>query len=229
LQQYSVQKLLKTLGEPDDDAKNTFTARLLLLLESRCLLGEDMYDRVIKESVIAYWRDYEKHRDNFVPAFLANDILRLWRTFCVNYEARTATDPPEKNAKRKLKNYKLKHSRLLTCYSSLLYLLAEYSVKHTVAPENAITMAQLTPTQRLEYLLQDGRWSSCHSKIREVLTSYENFLETTDAPEKELIARYLARSESSDQFGTGAGLGNLVFDLLEELGQKNRFHRLLVV
>lgn len=229
LQQYSVQKLLKTLGEPDDDAKNTFTARLLLLLEGRCLLGEAVYNHVINESVMAYWRDYEKHRDNFLPAFLANDVLRLWRTFCVNYEARTATDPPEKNAKRKLKNYKLKHSRLLTCYSSLLYLLAEYSAKNTVTPEDAIAMTRLTPTQRLECLLQNNRWSSSHSKIRELLTSYEKFLESTDAAEKDLITRYLDRSESPDQFGTGAGLGNIVFELLEEIGQMDRFHRLLVV
>jgi predicted nucleotidyltransferase len=229
LQQYSVQTLLKTLGEPEDDAKNTFTARLLLLLEGRCLLGEDVYNHVIAESISAYWRDYAKHRDNFMPAFLANDVLRLWRTFCVNYEARTATEPAEKRAKRKLKNYKLKHSRLLTCYSSLLYLLEQYSAKNTVTREDAITMTRLTPTQRLESLLQNERLSNSHSKIRELLMSYEKFLESTDAPEKELIAQYLDHSESSDQFGTGAGLGSLVFNLLEELGQKNPFHQLLVV
>jgi predicted nucleotidyltransferase len=229
LQQYSVYTLLKTLGEPDDDAKNTFTARLLLLLEGRCLLGVDVYDHVIRESVKAYWRDYEKHHDSFVPAFLANDVLRLWRTFCVNYEARTATDPPEKKAKRKLKNYKLKHSRLLTCYSSLLYLLAKFSEQGTVSPEDAIAMTRLTPTERLEWLLQNDRWTGSHSKIKELIGRYEKFLESTDAPEKSLIAKYLTPSDSSDQFGTGTGVGNLVFELLEELGQRDRLHRLLVV
>lgn len=67
-----------------------------------------------------------------IELFHANDILRPWRTFCVNYEARTSTDPPRQMAKRRLKNYKLKHSRLLTCYSGLLYLLAMYSSKETV-------------------------------------------------------------------------------------------------
>ena len=38
---YSVEDLIKTLGTPEDDVENTFTARLLLLLESQALLGED--------------------------------------------------------------------------------------------------------------------------------------------------------------------------------------------
>lgn len=40
---YTVHELTKTLGKPDDDAANTFTARLLLLLESRPLLGTPVY------------------------------------------------------------------------------------------------------------------------------------------------------------------------------------------
>jgi predicted nucleotidyltransferase len=117
---YTKQELVDTLGKPHDDASNTFTARLLLLLESKPLLGEKVYKEAMSGVIAAYWRDYPDHKNEFIPAFLANDILRLWRTFCVNYEARTFTEPAEKRAKRKLKNYKLKHSRLLTCYSALL-------------------------------------------------------------------------------------------------------------
>lgn len=49
---YSRDELLKRLGTRDDDAENTFTARLLLLLESRPLLGQEAYDSVI-DNVIA--------------------------------------------------------------------------------------------------------------------------------------------------------------------------------
>ena len=86
---YSVHDFTKTLGTPEDDVTNTFTARLLLLLESCALVEEGVYREVLEEVVTAYWRDYEDHKTSFMPAFLANDILRLWRTFCVNYEART--------------------------------------------------------------------------------------------------------------------------------------------
>ncbi len=134
LAHHTVGELLNTLGKPEDDASNTFTARLLLLLESTPLIGESAYRRIVDDVIVSYWRDYQDNKNNFVPAFLANDILRMWRTFCVNYEARTQNVPPERKAKRGVKNYKLKHSRLLTCYSGLLYLLAVFSKNGTVSP-----------------------------------------------------------------------------------------------
>ena len=155
LKHHSVAELVETMGTPEDDVSNTFTARLLLLLESRPLMESDVYRNVIESVIGSYWRDYPTHKDEFVPAFLANDILRLWRTFCVNYEARTSNDPPVKKAKRKLKNYKLKHSRLLTCYSGLLYLLAVYSRRKTVSPTDVVDMSRLTPAERLEWLLAE--------------------------------------------------------------------------
>ncbi len=229
LQHYSAHQLVKTLGTPEDDAKNTFTARLLLVLESKSLLCGDVYDHVIGEAIRAYWRDYDDHKDDFVPGFLANDILRLWRTFCVNYEARTSTEPPLQKAKRKLKNYKLKHSRLLTCYSSLLYLLAVFSVKKTVSPEDAIEMTRLTPTQRLEWIHRQERFASSHRKLEDLLNSYEKFLQSTDVTEKSLIERFSDREQIGEMFGAANEFGNLVFDILEDIGQGNRFHRVLVV
>ncbi len=69
--------LTMTLGRPEDDAINTFTSRLLLLLESYPLVEESIHSEVINDVIAAYWGDYEEHSDCFVPAFLANDILRL--------------------------------------------------------------------------------------------------------------------------------------------------------
>ena len=126
LKHYTARELVEALGTPEDDVENTFTARLLLLLESSALIGEPAYQQITDEVIVAYWRDYEGHKNDFMPAFLANDVLRMWRTFCVNYEARTRSQPEREMAKRRLKNYKLKHSRLLTCYSALLYLLAVF-------------------------------------------------------------------------------------------------------
>jgi len=156
LEHYGDYSLVKELGSPSDDVGNTFTARLLLLLESRPLVGDLVYREIVARVVEAYWRDFEGHESDFIPAFLANDILRLWRTFCVNYEARTETEPAEKKAKRKLKNYKLKHSRLLTCYSALLYLLAVYVKKHSVSKSDAVDMTELTPIERVGYPLDSG-------------------------------------------------------------------------
>lgn len=86
---YSSTSLTNYLGHPEDDARNTLTARLLLLLESAPILENDVYNDIIDDVLAEYWKDYANHSEEFKPAYLVNDILRLWRTFCVNYEART--------------------------------------------------------------------------------------------------------------------------------------------
>ena len=226
---YTVDELIKTLGKAEDDANNTFTARLLLLLESRPLLGDSVYRDVTDDVVTAYWSDYKDHKDDFIPGFLANDILRLWRTFCVNYEANTSREPAAKKAKRKLKNYKLKHSRLLTCYSALLYLLGCYALGNTVSPTDAAQMVTLSPTERLTWILDQKAFSDAHDRVRSVLASYARFLEGTDAAEKTMIERFLDPNTSKRYFAAAHELGDLVFELLNLMGQGSRFHRLLVV
>lgn len=229
---YTVRDLVRSLGRPEDDATNTFTARLLLLLESTPLVEANVYADVIGEVVSPYWRDYEDHQNDFMPAFLANDILRLWRTFCVNYEARTDTDPAEKKAKRKLKNYKLKHSRMLTCYSALLYLLAVYKLQRTVKPRDAVQMTNLTPTLRLEWLKDE--MPDVSGQVDILLARYAKFLAETNAEEKVLVERFLEPSESKRLVTESYAFGDSLFDLLEQVGtnesgEKDRFYRLLVV
>lgn len=226
---HTVGDLVSTLGTPEDDASNTFTARLLLLLESEPLLGTPIYDEIIGEVVAAYWRDYEDHKTDFMPAFLANDILRLWRTFCVNYEARTRTEPERKKAKRKLKNYKLKHSRLLTCYSALVYLLAVFRQQDTVHPEDVIDMIRMSPTERLEWLAADEHFAAAKPHAEAVLRRYERFLEDTNVAEDELIDDFLDREKSKAYMESANELGNEMFELLAATGDNSSFYRLLVV
>jgi len=171
-----------------------------MLLESRTLIGaESVYRDAIDDVLAEYWKDFSDHASDFVPAFVANDILRYWRTLCVNYEARTKTEPAEKKAERKLKNYKLKHSRLLTCYSAILWLLDEYNQNHTVTPQSALEMTRCTPTERLEQL---AKVPTFEQPVRELLASYEIFLEETNASEPSLTARFMDKTQASSLFAT---------------------------
>ena len=229
LTHYTVEQIVNTLGKPEDDVNNTFTARLLLLLESRPLLGAAIYPEVIDEVVQAYCKDYKDHAKEFVPGFLANDVLRMWRTFCVNYEARTQSAPPAKKAKRKLKNYKLKHSRLLTCYSALLYLLVLFLRNNTVSPDDVVEMIAFTPTERLEWLSRQAEAAKARTKVKELLGLYEEFLSRTDASEDELVKRFMDKKTSAEYFESAYRFGDLIFEVLQVVGKGNRFHRLLVV
>lgn len=228
LQHHSIAQLVRGLGKPDDDAKNTFTARLLLLLESRVLIGQAVYEKAISKTIESYWGDFEDHRDEFIPAFLVNDILRLWRTFCVNYEARTKSESDDDKAKRKLKNYKLKHSRLLTCYSAIAHLLAVHRDKRTVTPDDALTMTLLTPTERIENLVSTFRADT--TRVGDVLERYESFLRATDEPEPELVQAFQNDPEfSRTRFEEARLFGDAVAALLSGLGEGNRLYRILVV
>jgi nucleotidyltransferase-like protein len=229
LAHYTKQELIERLGEPHDDAINTFTARLLLVLESRPLLGQAIYRETINDVIARYWRDFADHRNEFIPGFLANDILRLWRTFCVNYEARTTTEPEEKRAKRKVKNYKLKHSRLLTCYSALLYLLAVYQSKGSVHPQDVVEMTQLSPTSRLQWLLTQESCREAYDTIGRLMCQYRLFLDTTNCSESELVARFFDREARKKYSESENTFGDLMFTALCRVGKGNRFHRLLMV
>jgi hypothetical protein len=229
LMNYTVDGLVKTLGTRQDDVENTFTARLLLLLESRPLLEPTVYAEVTADVIAAYWRDYEDHKSDFMPAFLGNDILRLWRTFCVNYESNTARAPELEKAKGKLKNYKLKHSRLLTCYSALLYLLAVYGRNQTVSPADATFMISLTPTGRLHWLLDQTDLKSSHTQVAALLSQYERFLEVTNADESALLSRFLDKKSSREFLRDAASFGDTTFEALMAIGNGNRFQRLLIV
>ena len=226
---YTTRELVKHLGQPHDDSSNTFTARLLLLLESKPLLGRATYDEAINDVVASYWRDYQDHPTDFVPAFLVNDILRLWRTFCVNYEARTSTQPKEKKAKRKLKNFKLKHSRLLTCYSALAYLLHVHTVRRTVTPGDVVELVRMTPTERIERLAQERESAKGH--VDKIIEAYEAFLKQTDSNESDLVERFRDKRASRQLFEQANELGNLMYDLLRSIDEQgdSPLYRLLLV
>lgn len=224
---YTIEDLVGALGGPDDDSSNSFTARMLLLLESRPLLGADVHEDAIDQVLERYWRDYQGHQNSFMPGFLANDILRMWRTFCVNYEARTDNDPKEKKAKRKLKNYKLKHSRLLTCYSALAYLSAAFTTHGTVTPDAAKDMVKLSPTERLEKIAQSGRPARA-KMVEEILDCYTEFLQVTDNTEAALISIFMDRTKR-EALPDPNRLGNLMAVLLNEIGNGSLFHRVLLV
>ncbi|MDH2346348.1 hypothetical protein [Bradyrhizobium sp. SSUT77] len=229
LDHHSVYEFTSTLGTEKDDIANTFTARLLLLLESKPLVEDGVYDEIVQSVVGSYWRDYQGHQAEFMPAFLANDILRIWRTFCVNYEARTKREPEDKKASGKLKNYKLKHSRLMTCYSALLYLLAVYNARKSVSPADALEMIKLTPTERLEWLRSQTELKDAADTITRLLDQYDLFLEATNSKESELIQRFMDKDASHSHMKAASEFGDTMFEALAKIGNGSRFFRLLVV
>lgn len=227
LQIHKVGQLTELLGKPDDEYTNVFTARLLLLLESRPIVGTTVYESALLKVIEAYWRDFDDHKSDFLPAFLTNDISRYWKTLCVSYEAAEPPASDEENNKRRLNNYKLRHSRLLTCYSALLYLASVMRHAKTVSHEDALVMARLTPLDRLLKVREAN--PDRRTDIDKLLTAYAAFLDTTDASKPELRARFASDAYHETKHKEAQRFGDLMFDLLADLASASQLFRYLVV
>jgi hypothetical protein len=236
LQHYTDHELAKAIGAPNDDHANTFTARLLMLLESQPIFGQTVYEQAIATIIDAYCLDYDDHADSFEPVFLVNDILRLWRTFCVNYEHRTRAaaklppvmeETPEKKAKRKLKHYKLTHSRMLTCYSAIASLLETFSRQRRVSKDDIRQLVSERPLDRLAAI--GRRRNTVDDQVNAVVDHYAGFLQATDASEKNLIAQFQDREFARQRASDARTFGQLVFNLVRSIDSESRLFQTLVV
>ena len=217
----------KWLGTREDDFRNTLTGRLLLLLESKCLVGEVLYCRLIDSVVEDYFKDFPVNSDKFIPAFLVNDILRMWRTFCVNYESRRKKG----NSDSRIKNLKLKYSRMLTCYSAILWILHIYVKNGTVSPDDIKMIVSKTPTERLECVQSDCHDLTVKNKLKDLSESYGLFLSLVhkdkDAALKDFVANEAEWKERSYQFGRDFASTLSMINALSE--RNNALYRMIVI
>ena len=173
LQVHSLSEMLDKLGGAEDDFKNFFTARMLLLLESRPVYGQEAYKRILTSIIDGYFRDYHDHTGDFRPLFLVNDILRFWKTLCLNYENKR-NRPEERAQKNKhhLRNLKLKFSRLLICFSTIIPLISS----RTSSPQDILSLAEHAPLDRLGSIARKNQQKTLYN---ELCVLYSSFLETT--------------------------------------------------
>lgn len=230
LRVHNLPEILSKLGGPEDDYQNFFTARMLLLLESRPLYGDDVFERAIREIIGAYLRDFEDHAENFRPTFLVNDIVRFWKTLCSNYEHRrnqrseNGNEIDEaKKIKQKLKNLKLGYSRLLTCLSAVAYL-SQFS---NVEEETIYGMTRMRPIERLVAIRRAQ--SRMNDRVSKILDSYGWFLEFTNKASEEMESIFSDKEIRTCAFQRARNFGDEMFRLLCDICGENNNMRYLVV
>ncbi|MGQ0591218.1 MAG: hypothetical protein ACT4QB_00840 [Gammaproteobacteria bacterium] len=133
-----------------------------------------------------YYRD-NKGKRSFRPLFLLNDLLRYWRTVCLNYEERRH-DPSKPWRK---KNVNLKFSRMMTVFSTVLPLIA----KPVSSASELRELCSKTPLERLAFgldLLQD---QPLMNEWPEVLDIYETFLTWKDDDD---VEKYLEEGDQKE-------------------------------
>jgi hypothetical protein len=220
LEVHSINDIYSELGSREDDYNNYFTARMLLLLESKAIYNINMYDKMLETTVDRYYKDFHEHETNFQPVFIVNDVIRFWRTMCLNYEHNRNrkvldTNTEEENASHKvdshIKNLKLRFSRKLTCYSFLLSILC--SDKLVLTQNDILAIIKLTPLQRLYHLLSN---TQIRSKVQELISLYFWFLEITQIEKSELKKWIAVGKNRNEAFNKSRDFSKIMFDLMIE-------------
>jgi predicted nucleotidyltransferase len=193
LKVHHLDDLIKATGDDKDDLENQFTTRLLLLLESKPISNVDLYNQSLNQVLGNYFRDSSDKKD-FQPLFLLNDMLRYWRTLCLNYERDRGNAKPWWK-----KNLNLKFSRKLTVFSTVLAILS----RQVSTSEDLVNFTQNVPLERLALSLDQINDLSLLGLFSKALDDYESFLAAKshsdlEIKEEGVIDDYRLKA---DQFG----------------------------
>lgn len=219
-------ELLIMLGGREDDYHNYFTARMLLLLESVPLVNQPFYDHLLHQVVDSYFRDYPDHSDEFRPVFLINDIIRFWKTLCLNYEHRRNKPDDDKSKKRKqqVKNFKLKFSRLMSCFGTIVAICAHDS---PVNGDFIVGLAKKVPLDRFRDALTEI--DALRPVVDQVLEDYAWFMENTSLSAEQLTALFDSTEQKVILFKRADAFGLRVFEALDHVARQNGYSRYLVM
>jgi len=163
---------LLDIGSRKEDFNNSFTARMLLILESKPIFNKNAYGRLVSDTVKKYFADYSDYKNDFYPLYLINDIERYWRTLTLNYEH--VRDVNDDINKRYWKRLKLKYARLITCYSMIACLF-----KENITPDYVTRCIKMTPFDRIHMLsdMFSDSESNLKSVVERIIKEYEWFLD----------------------------------------------------
>lgn len=235
LRMHTAERMVANIGKPEDDAENTFTARMLLLLESLPVAGETAYHAAVDDVIAAYWKNADYHPKDYLPIVLVNDLVRYWRILLLNYESKNTERKQELpielvKADLRLRSYKLRFSRCMTCYSFLLALLSAAKRTGHVGRDDVRALVGESPMERLARIARDlphdDRVTSLVGILRE---SYADFLTRTSESKDVLDARFADPAYRRARLAEGDAFGDAVFSLIAVLGEGNRLYRYMVV
>lgn len=216
LQSHETKKVLKHLGSAIDDSRNYFTTRMLLLLESKPLYGDESYRNVMRAMLESYYRDYPTHENNFRPWFLLNDIMRFWKTLLLNYENKRNRGHDGADPKPRTKNFKLKYSRATTCFATICAVGASQG---SVGPDEMLEIVSVTPRERLLKVAQD--LPELQADVGAILEDYAWFLDKTGLPTEDLENLFRDKESKAAMFARASDYGSKLFALITKIDERS--------
>ena len=163
---HEVELLQRIGGEPDT---NQFTTRrMLFLLEGEWLYNREGFDEVRSE-LICHYVDNELD-DRKICRYLLNDIIRYWRTICVDFEQKTAdgTKP------RAIRLIKLRFAIMMLYFGGIAAICKTMDLPAAEKRKTLKKMFAIPPIDRLKDVFGD-------TETRAVLAAYATFLNSVDS------------------------------------------------
>lgn len=155
-------QLTATIGG-EDDTNTYITRRMLYLLEGEWVANKDGFDRLRSELVARYVaEDLDEQK---IVRFFLNDVIRYWRTICVDFEYKTA----DATKPRAIRLVKLRLSRML------LYVAGIAAARQTVGRDAAAKRERLAELLALPPLERLGEIHGL-DKMAPVQALYATFL-----------------------------------------------------
>lgn len=161
-------EMLTTIGGNDDT--NTFiTRRMLFLLEGEWIFNRPKFEET-RQALIGRYVE-EGLDEKKICLFLLNDIIRYWRTICVDYEYKISGGGKAKAVRL----IKLRFSRMLLYFAGVVAIGRTQGVPYEEKRKVLDELLSTSPIERLRSVIGDKSQTS--------LQLYTEFLVALDDPE----------------------------------------------
>ena len=163
----AISALTQTIGG-QDDSNVSITRRMLLLLEGEWIFGERTFDDARNRLLAQYVPD--TIRSEQIAMFLLNDIIRYWRTICVDLEHKVliAGKP------RAIRLIKLRFSRMLLFVAGVLAVGETFGVNRDEKLLRLNELLAIPTFERIDHIVGD--------RAAPILEIYSEFLDALDDP-----------------------------------------------
>lgn len=162
---YAAELMSKIGGE--DDTNIFITRRMLYLLEGEWIANREGFERVRRDLIGHYVPD--DLEASKLCKFLLNDVIRYWRTICVDFERKTlgATKP------RAIRLVKLRFSRMMLYFAGMAAIGQAVNMDVSKKREALCELLALPSIERLIHIF--GR-----ERLLGALAAYATFLKAID-------------------------------------------------
>lgn len=164
-----------------DDPTQKLTRRLLFLLEGDCLYNRALFDKCRRRLISHYVR--RTITEHQLCKFLLNDLIRYYRTICVDFECKTH----ENGKSWGDRNIKLQFSRKLLYFSGILVVAETWQSHWQTKRILLMKYLKQTPIERMT--------SICGEQAKGALQMYDDFLEEMAKP----AVREMLKETSDDR------------------------------